>query len=205
MSAVATRSCASAISPRMYRKHLRQAGRVAGDEAALDELVRIALHEQAVLVGAGLALVAVDHEVARELAGGHEAPLGAGGEAGAAATEHRGGLAPRRAPRRACGASAGLQAVVAAGGEVALERVAVLVLEAGGDDLRAIAVVDVARRPRGRCSRRGLRRGIQAGATGASGARDAGGPVGGDVLAHARQRAVRRDLAVEAAGARGRR
>ena len=106
---------------------------VAGDEHALDELVRVLLHEEPVLVGARLGLVAVHHEVARPHAGRAEAPLGAGREAGAAAAEqagrlhlvaHRGG---RLGQRR-------LQALVAAGGEVAVERVPVLEVEAGGDD-----------------------------------------------------------------------
>ena len=46
------------------------------------------LHQQAVLVGAGLALVAVDHEVARPHRLRGEPPLDAGREAGAAAAEH---------------------------------------------------------------------------------------------------------------------
>ena len=60
---------------------------VAAMSDALDELVGVALHEHAVLEGAGLALVAVDHEVAREHARRAEAPLHAGGEAGAAAAQ----------------------------------------------------------------------------------------------------------------------
>ena len=102
---------------------LRQARRVAGDEAALDQLVRIELHQQAVLVGARLALVAVDDEVARPHGLRGEAPLDAGREAGAAAAEHRRVLdvvvdVDRRLGQR------GLQALVAVGGEEALERVA---------------------------------------------------------------------------------
>ena len=46
-------------------ERLGGADRVAGDEHALDELVRVLLHEEPVLVGAGLGLVAVHHEVAR--------------------------------------------------------------------------------------------------------------------------------------------
>ncbi len=117
---------------------LAEPGRVAGDEAPLDQLMGIAFHQQPVLVGARLALVAVDDEVARPHALGREAPLDAGGEAGAAATEHGGaldlvvdvggGLGERR-----------LQPLVAAGREVALERVGILVLEARRDDPRAVA------------------------------------------------------------------
>src|SRR5690606_5463849 len=109
------------------------ADRVRRDEHALDELVRVPLHEEAVLVGAGLRLVAVDDEVPRPHAGRAEAPLHAGGEAGAAPAEQAGrldlllhlvgGLAER-----------GLQALVAAGGDVALERVPVVEAEAAGDD-----------------------------------------------------------------------
>ena len=56
-----------------------------GDGDALDELVRIALDEHAVLERRRLALVGVDHEVARERAGRQERPLLAGREARAAA------------------------------------------------------------------------------------------------------------------------
>src|SRR5918993_666091 len=58
-----------------------------GDEAALDQEMRIIPHDLPVLAGAGLRLVCVDHEVVRALAGllGHEGPLQARGEASAAA------------------------------------------------------------------------------------------------------------------------
>ena len=55
------------------------------DDDALDQLVRIALDEHAVLERRRLAFVAVDHEVAREQVGGQERPLLAGREVGAAA------------------------------------------------------------------------------------------------------------------------
>ena len=83
-----------------------QPDRVAGDEHALDELVGIALHEDAVLVGAGLGLVAVDHEVAGPHAGRAEAPLHAGREAGAAPAEQAGRLDLLDDLRRASCASA---------------------------------------------------------------------------------------------------
>ena len=67
---------------------LRGVDGVAGEDDALDELVRIELHEQPVLVGAGLALVAVDDDVAREHVGRQEAPLRARREAGAAPAQH---------------------------------------------------------------------------------------------------------------------
>ena len=60
-------------------ERLPEADRVARDEDALDELVRIALHQHAVLVRAGLGLVAVDDEVARPHTGGrkpHFTPAG---------------------------------------------------------------------------------------------------------------------------------
>ena len=102
---------------------LREAGGVAGDQAALDQLVRVELHQQPVLVGAGLALVAVDDEVAGPDALRGEAPLDAGREAGAAATEDG-----RRADLLVDGLGrAGqrrLEALVAVGGEEAVERVA---------------------------------------------------------------------------------
>src|SRR5690606_11849591 len=59
----------------------------AGEQAALDQLVRIVAHDLPVLAGAGLALVGVDHEVDRAAVGllGHERHLEPGREAGAAA------------------------------------------------------------------------------------------------------------------------
>ena len=59
--------------------------RVRRDRDALDELVRIALDEHAVLERRRLAFVGVDHEVARERVGGQERPLLRGREARAAA------------------------------------------------------------------------------------------------------------------------
>ena len=116
---------------------LRQAHRVAGNEAPLDELVRVVLHEEAVLVGARLGLVAVDDEIAGPHSRRAEAPLHAGGKAGAAAAQqgriahlavHVCGRPLERRP----------QAVVAAGGQVALEREAGGIVEPLGDDARRV-------------------------------------------------------------------
>ncbi len=104
----------------------------------------------------------------------------------------------------------GLEPVVAAGGEVSVERVGVLELEARGDDARPVAGVEP-RRPRigdggvahvgalmwfggfhGQPHRLG---GDVVGRHGADGA------VGGDALTYPGERAVRWDLAVEHAGA----
>ena len=64
----------------------------AGEQAALDQLVRLVPHDLPVLAGAGLALVGVDHQVVRPLAHllRHERPLHAGDEAGAAAAAQTG-------------------------------------------------------------------------------------------------------------------
>src|SRR5690606_18655931 len=57
----------------------------APDDAALDQRVRIQLHDGAIFEGTGLTFVGVDHQVVRLLRGfGHEAPLGAAIESGAA-------------------------------------------------------------------------------------------------------------------------
>ena len=121
---------------------LAEAQGVTGNEAAFDQLVGVALHEEAILVGTGLGLVTIDHEVVGELAGRHESPLDAGREAGAAAAEHDrvtdlgvdiGRGAVECAP----------QAFVPAGRFVPLKRVAVFVDEPAGDDLGAL-VVDIA-------------------------------------------------------------
>src|SRR5260370_16101983 len=57
-----------------------------GQEAALDQLVRIVAQDVAVLAGAGLALVGVDDQIGWPVAGlRHERPFEPGREAGAAA------------------------------------------------------------------------------------------------------------------------
>ena len=57
-----------------------------GEQRALDQQVRIVPHDLAVLAGAGLGLVRIDHEVGGpRIALGHERPLEAGREARAAA------------------------------------------------------------------------------------------------------------------------
>ena len=62
---------------------------VAGERHALEQQVRVALHQHLVDVGAGVALVAVgDDELLVALGAARELPLGAGGEAGAAAAAH---------------------------------------------------------------------------------------------------------------------
>ena len=65
----------------------------AGDHGAFDDRVRIVEEDDVILAGAGLGFVAVDQDVLR-LVGllGDEGPLHAGGEAGAAAAAHAGGL-----------------------------------------------------------------------------------------------------------------
>ena len=66
----------------------------AGDQAALDEKMRIVPHDLAVLAGAGLGLVGIDDEIMRPVADllGHERPLQPGREARAAAAALAGGL-----------------------------------------------------------------------------------------------------------------
>jgi hypothetical protein len=68
---------------------------VGRDQHPLEELVGVALEQDAVLEGAGLHLVGVGDQVlrpGRALAERHEAPLGRGGEAGAAAPTQAGVL-----------------------------------------------------------------------------------------------------------------
>src|SRR5579862_6586454 len=58
----------------------------AGDEAALDQQMRIVAHDLPVLAGAGLGLVGIDHEVMRSVhLLGHERPLQSSGKTGAPA------------------------------------------------------------------------------------------------------------------------
>ena len=64
-----------------------------GEQRALDQQMRIVPHDLAVLAGAGLALVGVDDEIGRARIGlGHERPLEARREAGAAAAAQARGL-----------------------------------------------------------------------------------------------------------------
>src|SRR6516165_6268978 len=65
-----------------------------GDQAALDQEVRIVAHDLAVLAGAGLGFIGVDHEIMRPAVGllGHERPLESGRKAGAAASAQPRGL-----------------------------------------------------------------------------------------------------------------
>ena len=165
--------------------------------------MRIALHEDAVLVGAGLGLVAVHHDVAGEHAGRAEAPLDAGREAGAAPAQQAGALdllgdLGRRHLVQRLG-----QRRVAAGLAVAVERVAVGQVPAGRDDLRDLALAVVGR---GRVEirhDRPPRRLVVAGqphrldvAVGRGHAR----PGVGELLADPAQRAVARDLVGPLAG-----
>src|SRR3546814_7991571 len=70
------------------------AHRETGDEAALQQAVRVVAQDLAVLAGARLRLVGVDHQVGRAVAAvlRHEGPLEAGREAGAAAPAQAGVL-----------------------------------------------------------------------------------------------------------------
>ncbi len=68
----------------------------AGDQASFDQKVRIVAHDLAVLAGAGLRLVGVDHEIMRAALRhllGHERPFQSGGKSGAAAAALAGRLA----------------------------------------------------------------------------------------------------------------
>src|SRR5262249_40397780 len=65
----------------------------AGEEAAFDQLMRVEAQYVAILAGARLALVRVDDEIARPVAGlRHEGPFETGREAGAAAAAQARGL-----------------------------------------------------------------------------------------------------------------
>src|ERR1700733_9909513 len=67
--------------------------RARGQERALDQLVRIEAEDVAILASAGLALVRVDHQIARPVAFlGHEGPFEAGGKTRPAAPAQARGL-----------------------------------------------------------------------------------------------------------------
>ena len=105
---------------------------VGGDEHALDELMGVALDQQVVLEGGGLALVAVDHQVGGRRLAQHR-PLATGREPGSAPTEQAhgvdlvGDLLGGHGERLA-------QTFVSPRGQVTLQRVRVLVPETRRDD-----------------------------------------------------------------------
>ena len=101
----------------------------------------IAFHEQAVLVGARLALVAVDDQIVGMLSRRQEAPFDAGGEA-CAAPAQQDGSSDLFVDLRRLLLKRGAQRLVTSGGLITLQRVGVRVLESLRDDLGA-AVVDV--------------------------------------------------------------
>ena len=100
----------------------------------LDDLVRIALDQHVVLEGRGLALVAVHDEVGRRGLPPHR-PLAARREAGPAASEQA-RLVDLGSDVRRCHRQCLAEALVAAGGEVTVEREGILQLDARGDDTR---------------------------------------------------------------------
>ena len=113
--------------------HLEGVGR---DEHALEDLVRVALNEQVVLEGGRLGLVAVDHEVGDRVLAQHR-PLAPGREAGAAPAEQAGRVDLGR--HRLGGHGQRLaQRLVAARGQVALQRVGVVEAQARRDDLGSV-------------------------------------------------------------------
>src|SRR5262249_34449565 len=66
----------------------------AGDQAALDQEMRFVAHDLAILAGAGLGFIGVDHEIMRPAVGllGHERPFEPGREAGTATPAQPRGL-----------------------------------------------------------------------------------------------------------------
>src|SRR5699024_8889663 len=73
------------------QEDLGAADGVGGDERTFDELMWIAFHEDAVLVGTGFGFVTVDDEIAGPDTGWAEAPFDTGGKTSAAATEQGSG------------------------------------------------------------------------------------------------------------------
>ena len=107
-----------------------------GDDHALDQLVRIPLHEHVVLEGGRLPLVGVHGEVARVYVLGQERPLLAGAEPGAAPAPQTRRLHLLVLDRLGGHPERLAQRLVPAGREIPLDRPRVLgmVAEALGDD-----------------------------------------------------------------------
>ena len=117
-------------------EHLGDLQRVGGYHHAFDELMGITLHQQVVLEGGRLRLVAVDHQVGDRALPQHR-PLAAGREPGAAPSEQAGRV-DLGGHLLGCLGQRHAQALVATGGQVALEGVRVVMAHPGGHDLRRI-------------------------------------------------------------------
>ena len=108
---------------------------VAGEDDAFEHLMRILFHEDAVVEGAGFALVGVDAQVdGAGMVLGQEGPLEAGREAGAAAAAQAGVLDGLRDLGRRHFEDGLLQGLVAAVGAVGVQRRAGLLQDAAQKD-----------------------------------------------------------------------
>ena len=109
---------------------LLAAGGEARDGHRLDQRERIVLHQHAILEGAGLGLVGVADQVARQRRRARALPLHAGGEGGAAAP-HELGLDDLLDHRRGAHLEGAAQGMEAAGGAVVVEAHGVHPADAG--------------------------------------------------------------------------
>jgi hypothetical protein len=119
-------------------KTLGQTHRIAGDETTLDQLMRIELHEEPILVGTWLGLVTVHHQIARPHPRRAKAPLHAGRKPSTATAEQA------RVPNLSVNllwrtTQRSPQTFIAFGRVSALQRVGVLVLKTRGHDLGSIS------------------------------------------------------------------
>ena len=115
------------------QKALRESRGIAGNQTTFDQLVRVALHEQAILIGARLAFVAIDHEVARPHILRCETPFDTSRKAGAATAKDGCALDPIVNFGRLHGDGLA-QALVTTGCVVSVKGEAVIELEAGCDN-----------------------------------------------------------------------
>jgi len=100
----------------------RRAHRVGRNQDSLDHLVRISLDEDAILEGAGLALVRVHAEIAHSFAR-HEGPLQPRGKASASAAPQARGLDHGDKIRRRVFAEGLAERLIPARGEIRVDRV----------------------------------------------------------------------------------
>ena len=110
---------------------------IARKENTLNKLMGIALHKEAVFVGAGFGFIAIDYEVTRPHILGSETPLHTGRETGAAASKKSCGLdlvGNCGRTHRKCFT----QRLITTGGFVTSKRVAIGPIETRGDDSRSI-------------------------------------------------------------------
>ena len=163
--------------------------RPGADQHAFEHAVRIGFEIDAILEGAGLALVGVDRHQSRRLLGSHQAPFAAGGKSGAAqAAQSRILERLQHLLERLLARKAGFEKLVAAGGSIGLEA-GIARRVADGDDRGVVAATHAGRAHHPHLRPEPVRQFLQQGLRAEH--------LAGERIADAHGQRRRRDLAVE--------